>query len=194
MGRYPITNCEYKFFVEDSGRKAPEHWKRKFIPPGLEYHPVVHVTWNDAAAYCEWLSEKTQKTYRLPSEAEWEKAARGKDGRIYPWGNTWNPANVNSREGGRGGTSEVGSYSFGASPYFLLDMSGNVWEWTRTIWDEGKYKYPYQAEDGRENMDRGDDITRVLRGGSFYLNVDLARCACRFGYYPDLRTSTSGFE
>jgi toxoflavin biosynthesis protein ToxD len=145
-------------------------------------------------AYCRWLSEVTGKTYSLPSEAEWEKGARGTDGRIYPWGNQWDATRCNTREGGRGGTAPVGTYPRGASPYGLLDMAGNVWEWTRSLW--GGYPYPIDAEERaqRENLQAPNDQDRVLRGGAFNLLHRLVRCAVRYGYYPDFRLRYLGFR
>ena len=116
---------------------------------------MVNVSWQDAQAYCQWLSEKTGKSYRLPSEAEWEKAARGADGRVYPWGNEWDAAKCNTRESKIQGTSPVGQFStLGDSPSGCADMVGNVWEWTLSLWgpdsDSPKYRYPYDPADGRE--------------------------------------------
>src|SRR5207249_3699107 len=98
-------------------------------PKGKASHPVVHVSWHDVRAYCEWLSKVTGKAIRLPTEAEWEKAARGdKDKRTYPWGDVFDSAKCNSRELGLGDTSPVGVFPAGASPYGVLDVAGNVWE------------------------------------------------------------------
>ena len=94
---------------------------------------MVHVFWHDAVAYFNWLAEVTSKPYRLPSEAEWEKGARGSDGRIYPWGDQWDVKRCNSLESGKRDTTPVGAYTQGASPYGCLDMAGNVWEWTRSL-------------------------------------------------------------
>ena len=152
---------------------------------------MVHVTWHDAVAYCRWLAKATGKPYRLPSEAEWEKAARGTDGRIYPWGDKWDSRRCNSKEGGPGDTTPVGAYLDGASSYGLLDMAGNVWEWTLSLWgkdwERPDFEYPYKPEDGRENLEAGDSILRVLRGGSFHDSVRHVRCARRYGGVPDFR-------
>lgn len=159
-------------------------------------HPVVQVSWHDALAYCKWLTEVTGKGYRLPSEAEWEKAARGPQGQIYPWGNEWEAQRCNTFEGGKGDTTPVGAYPSGASPYGLLDMAGNVWEWTVSLWgadvNKPDFKYPYQAKDGREELTAGDKIRRVGRGGSFSSSQYFARCASRGRAHPSFRSNHWG--
>jgi len=157
---------------------------------------VVYVFWHDAVVYCRWLSEVTGRPYRLPSEAEWEKGARGTDGRIYPWGNQWDAERCNNKEGGKGDTTPVGAYPQGASPYGPLDMAGNVWEWTRSLWGkdwkEPSFKYPYDPDDGREDLEA--EGYRVLRGGSWFFSRDLARCVERDGYLPVSSVSYVGFR
>lgn len=135
IGRYPVINAEYRAFVRDTDHGPPRHWEGDTYPEGLGDHPVANVTWHDAMAYCAWLREKTGRHYRLPTEAEWEKAAgwdpEAEARRRYPWGDTFDPERCNSREGGPGGTTPVGQYSpDGDSPYGAVDMAGNVWEWT----------------------------------------------------------------
>ena len=189
IGRYPVTNAEYQAFVGDTGHGPPDDWDGDDYPEGKGDHPVVNVSWHDALAYCQWLSEKTGQTYRLPSEAEWEKAARGTDARIYPWGNEWDETRLNSTEGGPGGTTPVGQYSPGGdSPYGTADMAGNVWEWTRSL-DKG---YPYDPADGREDLEA--EGPRVLRGGAFDGSRGVVRCAFRYWRYPNFFFRHFGFR
>jgi formylglycine-generating enzyme required for sulfatase activity len=174
LAKTPVTNAQYAAFVHARGHEQPKHWKGGKPPRGKEDHPVVYVTWGDAVAYCNWLAEVTGKPYRLPSEAEWEKGARGTDGRIYPWGNQWDAKRCNTMKSGKRDTTPVGAYPQGASPYGLLDMAGNVWEWTRSVYK----KYPYDPDDGREDLEA--ESYRVLRGGS-WANISrrFARCSYR---------------
>jgi formylglycine-generating enzyme required for sulfatase activity len=151
---------------------------------------VVNVSWDDALAYCRWLSQVSGQSITLPSEAQWEKAARGdKDKRAYPWGDTWNKTKCNTAELGLGDTTPVGIFPEGASPYGCLDMAGNVWEWTRSAYHE----YPYDPADGREDLN-GTDVLRVLRGGSWFIHGDGARVPGRGRYYPLYRDDTDGFR
>ena len=197
LAKTPVTQAQYAAFVQSTGHHVPSrseswaepyNWSGATPPKGKENHPVVLVNWHDAVAYCNWLAEITGKAYRLPSEAEWEKGARGTDGRIYPWGDRWDAKRCNSREGGKDATTSVGTYPQGASPYNLLDMAGNVWEWTRSVYKN----YPYVPEDGREGLEGGD--SRVLRGGSWNYHQDLARCSFRGRYLPDSRFNFRGFR
>ena len=182
IGKYPVTNEQYAVFVKATGHRVPVHWKEDQIPHGKANHPVVFISWYDAVAFCDWLRQATGRPFRLPGEAEWEKAARGVDGRLYPWGDDWDPTRLNSYERGAGDTTPVGRYSpAGDSPYEAADLSGNVWEWTRSLWGKDwqtpDFKYPYNPEDGREDL-KGTHV-RVLRGGSWGGNRDFARCAVR---------------
>jgi formylglycine-generating enzyme required for sulfatase activity len=159
---------------------------------------VVNVSWYDARDYCQWLSEVTGRGYGLPSEAEWEKGARGTDGRIYPWGNQWDATRCNSFESRLGKTTSVHAYPQGASPYGILDMAGNEWEWTRSLWgrsvERPDHRYPYRATDGRENVAAGQEELRVLRGGAFDGSPRRARCASRYGDAPNYRYWSVGFR
>jgi formylglycine-generating enzyme required for sulfatase activity/energy-coupling factor transporter ATP-binding protein EcfA2 len=179
IARVPVTNAQYYLFVEATRHKPPSHWEDGKVPRGLESHPVVNVSWHDAMAYCRWLSEVTGKPITLPSEAQWEKAARGdRDRREYPWGDEWDATRCNTEELGLGGTTPVGIFPEGASPCGCLDMVGNVWEWTVSLFKG----YPYNAEDGREDLET--DGFRVSRGGSFASGRGPARCAYRYGFDP----------
>jgi formylglycine-generating enzyme required for sulfatase activity len=188
LAKTPVTNAQYAAFVEATGYRSPGHWENKQPPKGKEDHPVVYVTWHDAVDYCNWLAQVTGKAYRLPSEAEWEKGARGTDGRIYPWGNEWDPARCNAKRGGPGHTTPVGTYPQGASPYGLLDMVGNVWEWCHSLLKS----YPYNPKDGREDPEASDN--RVLRGGWFDASLRDVRCACSSWYLPFIRSYNLGFR
>ncbi len=188
IARTPITNGQYTAFVEASGYDAPNHWVDGKPPDDKEDYPVVYISWYDATAYCRWLSEKKGRTYRLPSEAEWEKAARGTDGRIYPWGDVWDPGRCNSKEGGPDDVTLVDAYPDGASPHGILDMAGNVWEWTGSLYQP----YPYDPNDGREDPRLGGK--RVLRGGVFYSTARRVRCAYRDSGHPDRWRGSYGFR
>ncbi len=145
---------------------------------------MVRVSWDDAIAYCAWLSEKTGKQITLPSEAEWEKAARGADGQKYPWRNEPDSEKANFNDTQLGTPSAVGCSAGGVSPFGCLDMSGNVWEWCRT-------NYSSPEDNGLEG---GIDVPRVLRGGAF-LNVErYVRCALRNYNIPNFRCRFYGFR
>ncbi len=189
IGRYPVTNAEYAAFVEATGHAAPRHWRDGRFSEEVADHPVVYVTWHDALAYVRWLRERSGQPYRLPTEAEWEKAARGDDGRLWPWGNDWDPARANCKPDGPGKTTPVGQYSPGGdSPYGCADMAGNVWEWTLSLYKP----YPYNSEDGRNELKA--EGRRVMRGGSWIGNQRHARCASRLRDLPDFFYVSVGFR
>jgi formylglycine-generating enzyme required for sulfatase activity len=163
LGRTPFTHAQYARFVATGSAAAPPHW------PALDDHPVAFVDWDDAAAFCAWAGG------RLPTEAEWEKAARGTDGRAWPWGDEEDESRAAVGAGLKhGSTSPVESHPGGASPYGLLDMAGNVWEWTATEHPPGE---------------------RVLRGGSFASpGLAWARCTMRSHSRPGRRQAHIGFR
>jgi len=165
-----VTSAEYARFVVATGHRSPGYWRGEIPPEGLRDHPVVKVNWKDTVAYAEWAGG------RLPTEQEWEKAARGIDGRIYPCGDEFDPTWCNAFESGIGTTTSVGRYSpDGDSPCGCADMAGNVWEWTASKWEPGSGK-------------------RVLRGGAFYSEVGNVRCAFRYRGDPSDRRRDDGFR
>jgi formylglycine-generating enzyme required for sulfatase activity len=192
-------------YMEEDELKAGEEWGDAPAGSGeLVNHPVVDVTWYEALAYCQWLAERLREWERmpeplatllreegwvvtLPSEAEWEKAARGKDGREFPWGQEPDPNLANYSDTGIDATSAVGCFPGGVSPYGAEDMSGNVWEWCRTKWEEN-------YEDYRNDNDLEGSDHRVLRGGAFSFTAYLVRCAFRFRYLPYYRHGGRGFR
>jgi formylglycine-generating enzyme required for sulfatase activity len=181
----PVTNEQYAAFVQATGRAAPVHWPGGCVPEGLERHPVTYVERDDAAAFCAWAGG------RLPTEAEWEKAARGVDARLYPWGDDDpGPDRANAGVGARHeSTAPVGESPGGASPYGVLDMAGNVWEWVSSAYRP----YPYGADDGRE--DPAAPEQRALRGGSFASpTASHLRCARRSASWPGRRSAHIGFR
>ncbi|MGB8648002.1 MAG: SUMF1/EgtB/PvdO family nonheme iron enzyme [Anaerolineae bacterium] len=236
LARFPVTNAQYRAFVQAGGYAARGFWAEaeqvgfwregKFkgrydndaretfrdygAPFNLSNHPVVGVSWYEALAFCRWLNEAYGKQlpqgYRfiLPSEAEWEKAARGGmqipaqpytrsvaqglawpaslpsvanrvPEREYPWDGAFDANRANTMETGIGTTSAVGCFARGVSPYGIEELSGNVWEWTRSVYKS----YPYQPQDGREKLNAGANESRVVRGGAFFDPQGNARCAPR---------------
>lgn len=195
----PITNSQYRLFVQATNHRFPRFWENGRPLKGMESHPVVGLDWPDVLAYCAWLSLVTGKNVTLPSEAEWEKAARGDhDKRIYPWGNEIGLNRCNYRELGLETTTPVGIFIDGISPYGCLDMVGNVYEWTRTIWgktsNQPDFIYPYTPTDGREDLAAENSILRVIRGGSFRGHKDRVQCTYRVPPELDHRHARLGFR
>ncbi len=190
IGRYPVTVAEYACAVRVGARQQPPDqwgvsWKQQLERMD---HPVVNVSWNDAIAYVGWLTQMTRQPWRLPTEAEWEKAARGTDGRIYPWGDAWDKTRANTADGGPGTTTPVGTYPSGASPYGAQDMAGNVWEWCSSL----SNPYPYNPTVS-EALDNRTGV-RVFRGGSWDVDPGYARAACRVAGLPDVSYGWVGFR
>ncbi len=207
IGKYPVTNREFKEFVDDGGYEKKDFWsgegwqwkeKETIIEPRYWHDrkwngpnfPVVGVSWYEAAAYAQWLSRKTGKRYRLPTEAEWEKAARGTDGRVYPWGDDFDKNNCNSYETGLARTSPVGIFPAGKGPYGCFDMAGNVWEWCAD-WYEEKY-YKTSPDTNPRGPDSGS--SRVFRGGSCSNSARYCRAAFRYYGPPAHRDGCLGFR
>lgn len=213
VAQVPVTHRLYAAYIAATGAPPPLLWHDPHPPADLLDHPVVDVSWNDATAFCSWLTATCRQhtialhlaepgqrdsprrldpatvTVRLPSEAEWEHAARGSDGRMFPWGHAFDNSNANTRENGLSHTTPVGSYPTGASPYGLLDMAGNVWELTATL----DALYPYQPGGGREAG--ADNVGRRIARGGCYMNPQgYARCATRFRFAPTVANAFLGFR
>ena len=184
IDRHEVTNGEYSEFVAATDHRAPSNWGGRKIDDSVKNHPVTHVSWADADSYCNWRGKT------LPTEAQWEKAARGTEGNKFPWGNDFNKNNANA--GGRnGGTVPVGSYPTGMSPFGVHDMAGNVWEWTAD-W--------YKAYPGNtvEDKDYGEKF-RVARGGGWggmghYSLEIFVRSSYRHDVPPEGRFTDVGFR
>lgn len=215
IGRYPVTNAQYQMFVEDGG--YTETWRDCWTADGWRWRegsgrtgprdhgeqfaganqPVVGVTWYEAVAYSRWLAAKTGKPYRLPTEAEWERAARHSDGSIYPWGDKWQDGVANTKEAELGRTTAVGVFPRDRSDAGVLDLGGNVGEWCQTRRRDEKgqaYPQPYRHDDGREQLAGGDDITREIRGGVWVGEKKWSRCSARGGLYPCYVRDHYGFR
>jgi len=191
----PVTNRQYAVFVRDTGHPAPDvdpttwqsyglihpyartrrhAWTGGALPPGREDHPVVLVSQADAQAYAAWLSRRTGARWRLPWEAEWEKAVRGTDGRAFPWGRTFAPGRLNSHDAGPFDTTPVGAFPSGAGPFGLLDGAGQVFEWTRSKTSSGRV---------------------IVKGGSWDdKGCGVCRPAARHGRPADLKHILVGFR
>jgi len=212
IGRTEVTNAQYLRFVQATDRDVPDHWHGRNIPNGLESFPVVFVNWEDARAYCEWAGG------RLPTELEWEKAARGSDKRTFPWGFEWdwnrcrNMAAMIGRitltpeenaqaitvwtgmhDEIRQGPVPVGFHKDGASPYACFEMAGNVWEWCADCFNENAYQH--YAKGDLRTPETSQTGTRVMRGGAYTEGHPRAfRCAHRFASAPDRMEAFIGFR
>jgi gamma-glutamyl hercynylcysteine S-oxide synthase len=180
MDRTEVTNEQYKAFVDATGHPVPQHWRGNEPPTGEAKHPVVNVSWNDAIAFAEWAGK------RLPTEEEWEFAARGNDGRLYPWGPDWNQEFANTAESGAGKIVEVGRFSGGASPFGALDLCGNVWEWTAS----DLRSYQTQAVIAPDLS----IIRKVIRGGAYDVRNDRATTTYRGVVQADRVYPKTGFR
>ena len=182
---HEVTNANYHLFASATKREFPYHWSEGNIPAGKEDHPVIYVSWHDANAYCKWSGK------RLPTEQEWEKAARGENGNIYPWGNEWSLDKSNNPYKGSTGTQPVGSYPEGRSPYGLYNMSGNVWEWVDSFYLPHPGNTIPRAEYGKDK--------RVLKGGSWFdcLSYGCGLSAPTFNrsfFTPEVKNNSFGFR
>jgi formylglycine-generating enzyme required for sulfatase activity len=194
IGKTPVTNAQYGAFVLAIQHGPPSHWTGTAIPPGKDEHPVVNICWDEAVEFCAWASQVTGRRLAQPTEAQWEKAARGVDGRIYPWGDA--PPDANHCNFGRIilDTTPVGQYSpKGDSPYGCTDMAGQVWEWCSDGYDKGAYTR-------RSGMETRNPIgspaaeKRCVRGGSWNVYARGVRAALRNKYKPAGKNILLGFR
>lgn len=193
IAKYPVTNSEYLDFLRDTQfAELPTSWEFGRFPLERSNHPVWTVTAHAADEYCRWLSRKTGRMFRLPSEVEWEFAARGNQRREFPWGNTFSVAACNTLESGILNTTPVGIFLDGATPEGVLDLAGNVEEfvadyyvpWPGAHYIEDDLARIQNANGAQYKLQRQKTPYRVARGGSFTRFEDLARCARRHGWYP----------
>lgn len=183
VDRYPVTNQEYKMFVDVSGHRNPPHWASGTYELEHADHPVTNISWNDAIAYAEWVGK------RLPSEAEWEKSCRGTMGQVYSWGDAFRKDNVNSSND-FGGTTPVDEFPEGASPYGVVDMCGNVLEWC-SDWYYDEY-YKTSPVDNPAGPQGGQ--YRSVRGGFYAENKMGVRCSSRHFAPPSTMQDHVGFR
>jgi serine/threonine-protein kinase len=190
IGKYPVTNKEFEVYIREKGITVPEQmgWMGQKIREGKKEHPVIGIKWVEAIAYCRWLSEKTGREYSLPNEAQWEKACRGGNKTIYPWGDEFDSQRCNH---GKAQVASVKAYPE-QNDFGFYDFVGNVRQWTCTLWGDNEsapdpqYAYPW-SDDGRNDPSASKLIWRVIRGSSFKDESNLLRCSARFGDFPESR-------
>lgn len=213
ISRYPITESQYWQFIQETNRALPLHWINGRPLPQRLNSPIVNVNWYDALAYCRWLTRRlgnleltknqrvwwdsTDKLILLPTEAEWERTCRGQGENIYAWGNEYTSGKVNTNEEKLGESIGVGLFPDSINHFGVVDLGGNIREWTTTrYWNENKIRYsmPYNSYDGREDLSRDDNVTRVLRGGAYNLDHFCSMCNYRTKNFPVDRHPYIGFR
>ncbi|MCS7079061.1 MAG: bifunctional serine/threonine-protein kinase/formylglycine-generating enzyme family protein [Chloracidobacterium sp.] len=177
IDKHEVTNAEYEAFIKATQHPAPPDWVDGSYPAGMANYPVVNVSWQDACDYAAWAGK------RLPTEEEWEMAARGVEGRLYPWGNQFDLRRLNIKESNLGRPKAVGNYPTGATPEGVLDLAGNVAEWTAS----DDKSYPGSAY-------KPETKAKIVRGGAFSLSREYATATKRTQVPPDTRDPALGFR
>jgi len=191
IDKHEVSNAEYMKFIEVTGHAKPTFWEDETL--NLLNHPVVGVSWRDAMAYAKW------KGHRLPTEAEWEKSARGNDNRLWPWGRKFDKGfffyyvNVFGEDDNYKKTAPVNYYESGASPFGLLNMSGNVWEWCSDYYIYGYYK-TIKEEISRNPRGPEKSTMRTIRGGAWNTEPFVTRTTMRLGINPNVSLVNLGFR
>lgn len=184
-----VTNAQYAEFIKATNYRSPAGWNKDKFPKDTENFPVTNVSYKDAEAFCQWLQKKSGLSVRLPTEAEWELAARGNENNRYPWGNDWNPKNAASKESG-GKISSVKSFSLNRSPFGAYDMVGNVWEWTQ----EKVGKNDVVSDEAvKEALEKGQ-VLRVVKGGSALVSAKEISVQARYEIPENTRVPVVGFR
>ncbi len=184
ISKYPVTVAQYTLFTSATNQPAP------FDFPQKSEHPITNISWYDAMVFCRWASDLTDKEVRLPTEAEWEKAARGTEGQIYPWGDVFEATRLNCAESGGAGTTPVTRFAEGTSPFGAVDMAGNVWEWVND-WYKPDY-YKIAPETNPQGPETGH--YKALRGGAWFSDSVHVRAADRTHFNPDNHYDYVGFR
>ena len=209
IDKYEVTNSQFLQFIDETGYITDAEragcsyvWRSGNWPcingaswrnptgPGSDVksipdHPVLHISWNDADAYCSWVGRD------LPTEAQWEKAVRGEKGYLYPWGNETPTAQLANFDGNVGASTAVGSYPSGASPYAAMDLAGNVWEWVKDYYGQSYY---YSKSSWNNPQGPASGQYRILRGGSWLYNESYMRSTMRLSIFPDYAGNNNGFR
>lgn len=194
ISRYPITIAQFRAFLEDTGQDKRLQ-KAPFTSP--DNYPMTHIKWYEAVEFCNWLSSKLRHPVRLPTEAEWQKAAGGAESLLYPYGNEFDAHKSNVRESGIEALTPVGIFPEGASPYGVLDMSGNIWEWTLTKWRrrdlKGGLKQLPSYSEMEDNSVEGVS-QRIICGGAYTVTERLCRTSAHYMRSPEFAISIQGFR